>query len=85
MSDKPLTLDQCGETLTDAQLAELLQLPASWPRRQRDKAKLYGVRPNLPEPMYGFKKPVRYTKRAVQKWLDEASAPVRVVRRGRVA
>jgi hypothetical protein len=84
VSEKPLTLADLGDVITDAQLAALMQRAPSWPRRERDRAKQYRVRPNLPEPMVGFAHP-RYTKRAVQKWLDEASAPMRVVRRGRVA
>lgn len=72
-------LEHYGDVLTDADLAALCQRPASWPRRERDKAKVLGGRPNLPVRIEDGMRAWRYRAVDVAYWLRTGrslSAPV---------
>lgn len=70
----PITLDQLGDVLTDAQLAQLLQRSPQWPKRERRRARLEGVAPNLPATIPHFANRPRYRKVDVARWLMTGSA-----------
>ncbi len=75
-----LRIAECGEVLTDADLAALLQRAPSWPRRERDRARAARVAPNLPARMDIPGQP-RYRRVDVESWLKTGSSARTSLRR----
>lgn len=68
--DRPVTLDQFGDVLTDRDLARLMRRSDAWPRQERWQAKRRGLAPNLPAAIPDNGWCVRYRKDAVIYWMQ---------------
>jgi len=82
----PVTLIQLGDVLTDAELAQLLQRPLSWPSKVRQRARRAGVEPDLPPSIFvGRWARHRYRKQDVLQWLAQQRQDADMRRRRRAS
>jgi len=70
----PVHLEDFGDVLTDRDLCALMQRPASWPRRERDRAKAMNRAPYLPARIEDGRRDVRYRKDDVAFWMKTGSS-----------
>ena len=71
---RPVRLEDFGDVLSDRDLAALMQRPASWPRRERDRAKAMGRAPYLPARIEDGRRDVRYRRSDVEFWMKSGSS-----------
>jgi hypothetical protein len=77
----PVRLSDFGDVLTDADLAALMQRPPSWPRRERDRARLEGRAPYLPARIDDAHRQPRYRRIDVESWMKTGSSTRSAMRR----